>query len=275
MNFKNRHVSRFLGHFTLTPRRVLVAGLVAATVLFGVGLGPLSPLALDRADRALAQGHTEASLRTCRRIARFSPFPGLRDEARYRAALLLASQGGERGEALVLLRDLLRDAPHDAALRGDALALLASVLEGLGQEERAARRYEQRAALGPDPAPWLLSAASAWERGGNERLALLRLARVATSGAPEAARARLAMGRIFLGEGEPARAYAHYTAALALQPGPDEARLARLGKALALDALGQAEQAVAELDGADPANDPAIGITRERVARRAEESGVR
>jgi len=275
VNFLNRHLSRFISKLTLSPRRVLAAGLVAAALLVGVGIGPWSPLALDRVDRALTQGQPEAALRVCQRIARFSPFPGRRDEARYRAALILASRDGRAGEALVLLRGLLRDGPRGETLQGETLALTARVLESAGQLERAARRYEERAALGPESGPWLLSAASAWERAGRERKALLILGHVAATGGPEKARAELAMGRIFLGTGDPAGAYAHYSAVLALGPGPDELRLARLGQALALDALGQAEQAVAALDEADPDHDPAIGITRERVARRAEESEPR
>jgi len=162
---------------------------------------------------------------------------------------------------------------HDPQLEALALTLLAQTLESQGQHLRAARRYEQIARLTPESTPWLQSASLAWERVGRTDRALLRQAQVAIGGSDQVAEARLAMGRLSLGQGRTDRAYAHYAAALRADPTHEQARLARLGMAMALDAMGRFDLAIAELDeaahGHDHDHDRAIGITRERVARRA------
>lgn len=255
----------------VTPRAVLVAGAVLACLLATAGVGPWSPTALDRVDAALLRGDTQGALASCDRVARFGLTDTLRDRAAYRCALLLSAQPVQQDAVAKRLRRLLRSGVGDPLVKGLSLALLAQTLESQGHHLRAARRYDQLARVAPAPEPWLEASARAWERVGRTDRALLRQAQVATDGTGRRAEALLAMGRLSLGQGRTDRAYAHYAAALEAQPSQEQRRLARLGMAMALDAMGRFDLALAELDEAAPHGDRAIGIARDRVARRAVE----
>jgi tetratricopeptide (TPR) repeat protein len=254
------------------PRAIVALGTLAVCLLLTAGLGPFTPLTVDRAEHALARGDLTAAIAHCERAARWGLLPRWRALAHYRLATLHARYDGKPGMAVAELRAVLREDAGDPGLEGLALQLLAEVHEAQGNHRRAAERYEQLARGAPQPAPWLHAAALAWERAGRPDRALLRQAAVPLHDPDQSAQARLAMGRISLGVGRADKAYACYAAARDEASSDEQTRLARLGMAMALDAMGQSEQALAELDEAEPDHDLAIGIARDRVHRRAAET---
>ncbi len=253
------------------PTAILALGVVLVCLLLTVGLGPFTPLELDRAEASLARGEIEPALRSCDLSARWALREPWRQRARYRAAAIRAHQLEQPALAVSELRSLLRRGVVEPQLETLSLILLAESLERRGRYRLAAERYEQLARTAPRPAPWLEAAALAWERAGRPDRALLRQAAVPLLEPEMSDHALLAMGRVALGLGRADKAYAYYAEALEADSHLDHARLARLGMAMALEAMGQVEQALAELDEAAPEGDAAIGIARSRVQRRAEE----
>jgi tetratricopeptide (TPR) repeat protein len=262
------YLVRFSNH---GPRVVIALGVLSVCLLLTAGLGPYTPLALDRAEGAIARGELSEALEGCEQVSRWGLLPRWRAQAHYRKATLHARWLDQPGVAAAELRAMLREGPGDPTLEALGLQLLAESLERRGRHRRAAERYEQLARISPQPAPWLEAAALAWERAGRPDRALLRQAALPLHSAEHGAHAALAMGRITLGAGRTDKAYAYYAQALAADSNADHSHLARLGMAMALDAMGQHEQALAELDEAEPDSDLAIGIARDRVHRRAAE----
>jgi len=253
------------------PRAVIAAGALGVCLLLGLGLGPFTPLALDRAERALLEDGPVSALEGCEQVGRWGLLGSWRARADYRAATLYARQLDQPSQAVSRLRTLLQQGEADPALEALALQLLAESLEARSKHRLAAERYEQLTRQVEDPSPWLQAAARAWERAGRLDRALLRHAALTVHPSPRSTQAYLAMGRISLGQGRTDKGYDYYAAALEAQPNLEQARLARLGMALALDDMGQFEQALAELDEASAGGDVAIDITRDRLQRRAAE----
>ncbi len=253
------------------PRAIVIAGALGVCLLLGLGLGPFTPLALDRAERALLQDGPAAALEGCEQLGDWGLLGSWRARADYRAATLYARQLDQPGLAVHRLRALLRQGHGDPALEILALQLLAESLEARGKPRVAAHRYEQLARRAEDPTPWLLAAARTWEQAGRQDRALLRHAELTVRSSGRSAQAYLAMGRISLGLGRTDKGYGYYAATLEASPTLEQARLARLGMAMALDDMGRFEQALAELDEAAPGRDAAIDIARDRLLRRAAE----
>ncbi len=240
-----------------------------------VGFSPWSPFALDRAHARLAAGDEEGAARVCGRVARFGATGWIRRRARYELALLQATHLDRPREALATLGDLMEDLGPGDPLEADALSLLAEVLpRATERQDLAAQSWEAAARRTTDPArrdDLLLAAANAWESAGDARQARLTRGRVATAGGEAAAQGWLAIGRTWLGDGKPERAYEAYRHGLEAARTDADTRLARLGMALALDEMGSADEAAAELEMAqeEDGRDPALEVTRERVLRRA------
>jgi len=258
----------------LGPRGLAALGLaLALPALFG--LGPWSPFALDRVRARLAAGDAEGAAAVCGRVSRVGLTATLRRRARYERALLEATSLGRPREALATLGDLLERLPPGDPLEADALALLAETLpRATERQDLAAEAWEEAALRAADPArrdELLLAAADAWEAAGDQRRARLARGRVAAGRGAAAVRAWLAIGRTWLGDGQPERAYEAYRRGLDDAASDADARLARLGMALALDEMGSADEAAAELEMAQEEDgaDPALEVTRERVLRRA------
>ena len=262
------YIVRFSHH---GPRAIIVAGALGVCLLLGLGLGPFTPLALDRAERALLEDGPVPALEGCELVGRWGLLGSWRARADYRAATLYARQLDQPGQAVSRLRTLLQQGEADPTLEALALELLAESLEARGKPRIAARRYEQLARQVEEPTPWLQAAARAWERAGRLDRALLRHAALTVQPSPRSAQAYLAMGRISLGQGRTDKGYGYYAAALEAEPNLEQARLARLGMAMALDDMGRYEQALAELDEAAPGRDVAIDIARDRLQRRVAE----
>jgi tetratricopeptide (TPR) repeat protein len=296
-----RPILRHLLHPSLREVLISTGGLV---LLFAfLGIGPWSPFALDRANRLLVRGDAAGAIRTCERIAVWNPLPGMRREARYRAALLQATEAGEPGQAATSLWNLLAEMPLESSIRPEALTLLASTLQTqLGRPGRAARLYEE-AAIGAEDDPrqsaWTLAAADAFDEAGqSERAAKLR-ARVAVSQDPRAGEAWLALGRSQFAAGSWAASFDSYQHAVEMAGNESLRRLARFGVSLALEHMGESGAAVTELDeaideeqtasveagnpavavssaslaagGPDERIDPPLAITRDRIRHRAAE----
>ena len=262
------YLVRFSNH---GPRVVITLGVLSVCALLTLGLGPFTPLALDRAEQALVRGDFDEALEGYDQASRWGLLPHWRAQAHYRKATLHARWLDQPGLVLAELRAMLREGPGDSEIEALGLQLLAESLERRGRYRRAAERYEQLARISPQPGPWLEAAALAWERAGRPDRALLRQAAVPLSDPDMSTHSALAMGRIALGVGRTDKAYAYYATALEADSSADHSRLARLGMAMALDAMGRYEQALAELDEAEPDRDLAIGIARDRVHRRAAE----
>ncbi|MBN1335984.1 MAG: tetratricopeptide repeat protein [Deltaproteobacteria bacterium] len=259
----------------LGSRGLLALGLVVALLPVPVGFGPWSPFALDRVHSRLAAGDVRGAAEVCERVTRFGSTPGIRRRARYELALLQATNLGRPQEALDTLHSLLGHLPPGHPLESDALKLLAETLpRATDRQDLAAQSWEMAARRVADPDrrdPLLLAAANAWEDAGEASRARLVRGRVATGGGTAEARAWLAIGRTWLGDGQPARAYEAYRQGLDRSASDADARMARLGMALALDELGSADEAAAELEVAQQEEglDAALEVTRKRVMRRA------
>ncbi len=244
-------------------------GALSVCLMIGLGAGPFTPLALDRAERDLARGDLQQALRTCELTSRWGLLSSWRAQAHYRSATLQARHLGQPAMAVNELRGMLAHESPEPIVHALALQLLAECLESRGRHRGAAKRYEQLARVAPEPAPWFEAAALAWERASRPERALLRMAAVPLHDPDAGAHAHLAMGRIALGLGRTDKAYAFYAQALRADANPEHTRLARLGMAMALDDMGRFEQALAELEEAAPERDLAIGIAHDRVQRRA------
>jgi len=263
--------------FAPTGSSLLASALLLLGLLVTGLAGPWSPFALDRVDLALAQGDVTGAVSGCDRVARLGLLPRLRARALYRSALLRTTELQQHERAVGDLKLLLRSRGADPALRERAKLLLAEILAGpVAQPSRAARHYQRlahAAVSAEEAAGYWLTAARAWEQAGDAQRASLCYAFVATNNGARAPEGWLALGRIRLGQGQLAPAYDHYSRALQQAGSPEERRLARLGLALALDAMGRVDQALAELDEAGQDDQP-LHITRERVRRRAEGQGT-
>lgn len=181
------------------------------------------------------------------------------EDALWHDVLESAATEGQEARALALL-DAHRAAHPDSPHAAEALRLRAGLHTRLGQPARAAAAWEALATHAPDAAGaarLLLRAGDAWVVAG-QRDAASHAYTAATTSPPTAATAWLGLGRLRLEE-DPAAAHDAYQAALHSAQRPATARLARLGKATALERLEGWEAALAEVDealaegGADPA----------------------
>ncbi len=253
------------------PTAVLVAGAVLVCAALVLGVGPFTPITLDRAEHALLQERPQIALQRCESLSRWGLLDSWRDRARYRAASIRARHMGQPGRAARSLRGLLDDGVRDPGLETLSLQLLGESLETLGRFHRAAEAYERLARRSEHPAAALQAAARSWEHAGHPERALLLQAQRLVLAPEHSSEALLAMGRISLGLGRADKAYDYWARTREADPSTERDRLARLGMAMALEELGRSEQALAELDEPAPSRDRAIDITRARLQRRAEE----
>ena len=268
-------VVRSLLRAAFPPAALLRLGaLLALLVATGgfVASGPWSPTALGQVRSEVAEGDITAALHTCRQVARYNPLPSLRQEARFQSAVLSTTIVGDHRAAARDLWWVIQRAPEGAALRRQAMELLAPTLsQELRHPAHAAVVYERLAHTWPEHQradSWLLAAAQARESAGQDERARLLRARIVVSGGPLVAAAWLEMARTSLAQGLPSRAYDEYRRAKESSRQPEVQRLARIGTALALEDLGQMDAAVAELDEDDLPDDEALNIARERLIKR-------
>jgi tetratricopeptide (TPR) repeat protein len=182
------------------------------------------------------------------------------------AALAQWSQGIAReaaGQIAVSVRELVLEAPRDAA------GLVAAGDEFLerGEPEIAAMLFDRGSALAPGDGSYCVKAARAYRALGDRERARRRL-QAAIAADPEAAEARLELGRLHLAQGDYDAAKAELARALELGVG-FEAHTA-LGAALAgLGDLEGARQQYEQAVEANPEDSAAAARLAEMVKMRA------
>ena len=248
-------------------------------VALGVGLtlgllwSPGSPQALDRADAALAADDAHRALEIYAAAERFGWTPTIREYAMFRAALVEATALGDAQAASEHLAVFVEVARNDALI-AEAYALIGGVHAANGDDHRgAARAFEAAARRAPTDArvaQWYAAAASARERAHDPEGALRDLGHLVGLGGLFAVDGWTGIGRIRFELGDLAGAYDAYQNGLLETPDPRRARLVRLGMAHALQRLGEADAAVAELDEFPGAEDPAFEAARGRMIARVE-----
>ena len=243
---------------------------VAAAGLLGAALwlSPWSPSALDRAADLAARGDTDAAIQVYLEVAHGPGFASTCKQALWQAAWLASVDTDAPQRGVELLRDFTARYPADplAAQAWDRLGTMYSLYQG--DAVRAAEAWEQAAAVSPalpDAGRWLVDAGLAYADAALVERADRALS-TATAYPDHAVAAHLALGRLHLAS-DPATAYDHYGAALGLARTEEDASLARLGVASALESLDRVDQALAELEGGDQ-DDAALNRRRARLQAR-------
>ena len=242
---------------------------LGAGMLFGAfWLSPWSPGAQGRAGSLAASGQTDRAIEAYLDIAHGPACTAHQREALWQAAWLASVDPHDPQRAVDLMRGYVEAWPvsEHSAMAYERLATLYRLY--LTDPVRAAEAWEKGAELlpaSPDAARFQLEAGLAFVEAGLTERALPLLEAAAREPGQQVA-AQLALGRITLPV-DAARAYDHYAQALATAKDPADASLARLGAATALEALDQVDQALAELEGGDPA-DPALQRRRARLEAR-------
>ncbi|HET7785025.1 MAG TPA: hypothetical protein VFL36_03565 [Myxococcales bacterium] len=137
----------------------------AELVRFAAEAQPESPFARAQLARLLAwTGSPVEAAGACEELARISPEPAERNEARRTAASLYAHRGGQPEKAASLLRALLSDLPGDVGAASELVALLGDAADA--RKERAELRSQLASRCG-DPRP----AALFWAESAGDLLA--------------------------------------------------------------------------------------------------------
>lgn len=262
----------------LTPdeaRYVTRGASVVAFSVLSVGafwLSPWSPEAVDRPALLWGWGFPNLAFEAWVQLAHGYAAPDTRAEALWRAANLAAIDLQLPQSAVELLRELIRtypDHPRAPEARERLAALYAGVLR---DPTRAAETWEAAADEDPKAAAagdWYLEAGISYARANNPERSEAAL-RAATAYPEVAVDAWLALGSALLAE-EPDEAHEAFRHALGAGASGDEASLAHLGSATALEREDRLEEALAELerardDGdADASIEQRIRLLKERT----------
>ena len=250
--------TRFLSRGLLVVMGVAIAGV-------SLWWSPWSPAAVERPAMLATAGFPNLALDAYVDLAHGWATEDTRAEALWRAGNLAAVDLRDPQRAVELFRELASDYPANAHT-ADARARLATLYAlHLHDPLRAAESWEAAAAAGPDgpeAGERLLNAGLAFAEVG-----LTDRAELCLRGAAErpslAVDAWLALGRVRLKE-RPAEAYAAYDAALRAGASGDDASLARLGLATALERMDRLDAALAELDEAAREGDDDDVLRRRR-----------
>lgn len=220
--------------------------LFASMALGFVGWSPLSPLALDFADAALARGDVDLAAARYDGVGRYALRDATRVRALERAALVYAIE--------------LRD-PGTAAARVEAqLALTEVPEERAALRDQIARHYQEQRryslaarvwslAWDEDANPeYLAAAARAWRSSGDRPRAWAAWSRLEAGGGEGAALALLGKGHLSLEQGQVREALALYDRAARRATSDDIRAVARLGRVTCLEQLDEVDSAIAAMD---------------------------
>ncbi len=266
------------------PRRLAALGFAlpaASTVLLAwlVFAFPWSPLALNKAQSQLSDGQTSSAMHTLASISRLNPFPSIRARALYQSAVVRTTLVDDPQGAVQDLDHLLDTVSTATELRTEALLLKAALLRDHAERHGvAAGIFEALARRHPgDPrrAEWLMSAALCRENNGQITRALLDRALVAVSQDPLAASAYFEMGRTWLLQDRPAKAYDCFQKAMNANPSTGIRNLTRRGMAAALEHLGWQGVVVAQLDDSESEQDESTRLARDRLLQRSRSHSAR
>ncbi len=247
----------------LTPdeaRYVLRGAGVVAFGILGLGafwLSPWSPEAIDRPALMLGWGFPNLAYQEWVDLSESVAPEDTRVEALWRAANLAATDLERPQAAVELLRQLVDQHPRHSRAP-EAQDRLASLYAGaLRDPVRAAETWVRAAETWPDDfeaGRWWLAAGQSYARGGHPERAAPALRRAAEVDPALAVDAWLALGTALLEE-DPEGAAESFQAALQGGASGEEASLAALGAATALERLGRSDEAREILDDAIAAGD--------------------
>jgi len=233
-----------------------------SVVGFGVlGLGafwlsPWSPEAIDRPALMLGYGFPNLAFQSWVDLAHGLAPASTRAEALWRAANLAATDLERPQEAVNLLRELIDEHP-DHPRAAEARDRLASLYAGaLRDPVRAAETWEEAARAAPqdfEAGHWMLEAGQSYVRANLPDRAEPAL-REAAADPAQAVEAWLALGSILLSS-DASAADAAFQQALRAGASGDEASLAILGSATALERLDRRDEALESLNSAIAAGD--------------------
>ena len=189
-----------------------------------------------------------------------------RAEALWQSALVASTEHDAPRRAAQLLHRLVQQLPHSSRAP-EASAHRAAILDRLG-DPGAAAAWQEAAELAPDhprAGRWWLTAADRYSERGMI-LTAVETYEEATRYPSEAAVAWVAIGRLTLAH-DPGAAHAAFDRAAASAQRPSTLRLARLGRATALERLEGPEAALAEVDDtiAEEGSDPSLERRRDRL----------
>jgi len=235
----------------------LVGGLLACVGAVVVAVWavphPMAPWALTVADQALGAGRPGRAVAAYEAITVHHPSIAVRNEAHRRAALVYSSQLGRPTEARRHLEEVLATTGAPVA-RVALLEQLGELLLDEGQSVGAAARFEAAAkALPGHPLAGqrLLRAAQVLADHRRDRQAVALYRRVERDypvfgGASLVGRAQLRLRR-----GQVERALTLFERTIDRTYDPDLLEVAKLGRTVCLERLGDLDSALAELEGVD------------------------
>jgi len=244
-----------LGRAALPPalrRRAawLLAGWVALAL---VGISPVSPVAMDRADAALARGRPDLAAARYDTVSRHALSEQIRHEALRRSAVVWSGELARPAQARVRVERLVSEV-DEPAQRAGLLAWSAELLVAERHPSEAAARYVAAADALPGTraaGERLMRAALAYHEAGRSQAAAALWRRVVSEHPAQRAPALVGLAGQALRAGMATEALGLYERAARTTHDPHLAAAARLGAATCLERLGDLDSAIAELDQID------------------------
>lgn len=233
--------------------RVFGWGSVAIGMAIFLWTSPVSPVALWRADVMLGHGNPFQAIQVYDAISKTNPLPSVRAAALERSALTWSVELGAPHEAQARLEQRLYQRMSDEE-RATVLDRLGQMLILEGRQLEAARRLREAHDIAknlPEAPDRMARAARTAAFGGDLELAARLWRRLGTDHPEQAARSELGLANVALSQGDVEEALGNYLAAADHAFDPDVASAASLGAATCLERLGDFDEALAQLEGAD------------------------
>lgn len=236
----------------LTPRQRWFAAIVLPAVLGVVWLAPVSPAALSRADVALGAGEPVRAAMVYDRVAAWTPIQGVRKRALERGAAVYSAELNDPAAARMRLQSLLEE-DLDPRTYAEIQARIGALLLRERRPIRAAKAYQKSVEADPDAldaARRMARAARALGDAGYHHKAMGLWSDLLAEHPPWRGRANLGRAELHLASGEVGAALPLYEDVV-IHGTADEQAAARLGVSVCLEKLGDLDQAIAAIDGAE------------------------
>jgi len=246
-----------------------LAGLAVAAGVTAAAWGlphPAAPWALTLADHNLGAGRPGAAVAAYEAVAAHNPSVEVRNEAHRRAALVYGSQLDRPAAARRHLQAVLAATGAPAA-RAELLEQLGELLLDEGQPVGAAARFEMAAEAlphHPRSGQLLLRAAQVLADHRRDRQAVLLYRRVQRDHPAFGGASMVGRAQVRLRKGQIERALTLFEQAVDHTYDPDLVEVARLGRTVCLERLGDLDSALAQLEEVDLLPDD---IRAERVGK--------
>jgi len=244
-------IRRHLGLGGLIGGSLVAIGL-ATLAVWGLP-HPGAPWALTVADHALGAGHPVQAIGAYEAIARTHTSLEVRNDAHRRAALIYSSQLGRPTEARRHLEAVLAVTGAPEA-RVPLLEQLGEVLLDEGQPAGAAARFESAARTMPHhplAGQRLLRAAAVLADNRRDRQAVRLYREVEREHPAFAGASYVGRAQLRLRKGQVERALTLFETSLDLTYDPSLVEVAKLGRTVCLERLGDLDSALAELEDVD------------------------